>query len=197
MWWRAAPAAAASATPNLKRWAGWVGSGLAPARLLRFSSELECIPRCLRYVTWPAHNICCSAHATSSLAGHARLAQVRPQGEWSAKVEALLRRLLHLAATAPAEKSLVFSQFPDALKVRQARRQASKGLGWLCGRSGNCIAESFPLLSAARSADGCDGPANQRHPLRAAPRGQAGGEAAARTPARGGATTALASRTPS
>lgn len=45
------------------------------------------------------------------------LGRVRPQGEWSAKVEALLRRLLHLAATAPAEKSLVFSQFPDALKM--------------------------------------------------------------------------------
>lgn len=32
-------------------------------------------------------------------------------------MEALLRRLLHLASTAPAEKALVFSQFPDALKM--------------------------------------------------------------------------------
>lgn len=36
--------------------------------------------------------------------------QIQPQGEWSAKVEALLRRLLHLQTTAPNEKSLVFSQ---------------------------------------------------------------------------------------
>lgn len=36
--------------------------------------------------------------------------QIQPQGEWSAKVEALLRRLLHLQTTTPNEKSLVFSQ---------------------------------------------------------------------------------------
>jgi hypothetical protein len=30
-------------------------------------------------------------------------------------VAALLSRLLHLAATAPQDKSLVFSQFPDAV----------------------------------------------------------------------------------
>ncbi|PRW05825.1 E3 ubiquitin- ligase SHPRH [Chlorella sorokiniana] len=45
------------------------------------------------------------------------LGGIQPQGEWSAKVEALLRRLLHLQTTTPNEKSLVFSQFPDALKL--------------------------------------------------------------------------------
>lgn len=45
------------------------------------------------------------------------LGRIQPQGEWSAKVEALLRRLLHLQTTTPNEKSLVFSQFPDALKL--------------------------------------------------------------------------------
>jgi hypothetical protein len=41
--------------------------------------------------------------------------QIRPVGEWSAKVEALLRRLIHLATTSPAEKSLVFSQVSHLL----------------------------------------------------------------------------------
>lgn len=55
-------------------------------------------------------------------------AQIQPQGEWSAKVEALLRRLLHLQTTTPNEKSLVFSQ---------VRRVCSMD-GWaaaLCSRS--------------------------------------------------------------
>lgn len=45
------------------------------------------------------------------------LGKIQPQGEWSVKVEALLRRLLHLQTTVPQEKCLIFSQFPDALKL--------------------------------------------------------------------------------
>ncbi len=33
------------------------------------------------------------------------------------KLEGLIRRLLHLARTAPGEKALVFSQFPEALRL--------------------------------------------------------------------------------
>lgn len=35
--------------------------------------------------------------------------QIQPQGEWSAKLEALVRRLLHLQTTTN-EKVLIFSQ---------------------------------------------------------------------------------------
>lgn len=38
-------------------------------------------------------------------------------GQWMTKLEALLRRLLLLQRTAPQEKSLVFSQWPDALRL--------------------------------------------------------------------------------
>lgn len=36
-------------------------------------------------------------------------------GDWMTKISGLLRRLLLLAATSPGTKSLVFSQFPEAL----------------------------------------------------------------------------------
>jgi E3 ubiquitin-protein ligase SHPRH len=39
------------------------------------------------------------------------------QGAWSIKVAALVRRLAALAAAAPAEKALVFSTFPEALRL--------------------------------------------------------------------------------
>eukprot|EP00967_Tisochrysis_lutea_P005115 scaffold6072_cov17-Tisochrysis_lutea.AAC.1 len=41
-------------------------------------------------------------------------------GSWMTKIDALLRRLLLLREQAPDEKSLVFSQFPDALKLVRA-----------------------------------------------------------------------------
>ena len=37
--------------------------------------------------------------------------------EWSIKISALLRRIIALKSSAPQEKSLIFSQFPAALKV--------------------------------------------------------------------------------
>lgn len=50
-------------------------------------------------------------------AEEAALASVAVTGEWLTKLEALLRRLLHLRHSAPEEKSLVFSQFPEALAL--------------------------------------------------------------------------------
>ena len=38
-------------------------------------------------------------------------------GSWGTKIEALLRRVLRLRAEAPEQKSLIFSQFPEALKL--------------------------------------------------------------------------------
>ncbi len=40
-----------------------------------------------------------------------------PIGSWGTKIEALLRRILALQATHPDQKSLIFSQFPEALKL--------------------------------------------------------------------------------
>jgi hypothetical protein len=40
---------------------------------------------------------------------------VQVTGQWMTKLEGLLRRLLLLRKACPEDKSLVFSQFPDAL----------------------------------------------------------------------------------
>lgn len=45
------------------------------------------------------------------------LSTITAGSEWSIKIAALLRRLIALKKSAPDEKSLVFSQFPDALRV--------------------------------------------------------------------------------
>ena len=43
--------------------------------------------------------------------------QIRVVGNWMSKIEGLVRRIVRLRQTAPDEKSLVFSQYPDALKL--------------------------------------------------------------------------------
>lgn len=49
------------------------------------------------------------------------IADIKPSGAWLTKVNALLRRVLWLQRTAPEEKCLIFSQFPEALTfVRNA-----------------------------------------------------------------------------
>jgi len=53
---------------------------------------------------------------------------VKVLGSWMTKIDALLRRLLLLREQAPDEKSLVFSQFPDALKL-VGRALKVNGLG--------------------------------------------------------------------
>ena len=45
------------------------------------------------------------------------LASVQVKGQWSSKISAIVRRILALGVTAVDEKVLVFSQFPEALKV--------------------------------------------------------------------------------
>lgn len=47
------------------------------------------------------------------------------RGEWSIKISALLRRILHLRETAPHEKSLVFSQHVRALELVGLALQAN------------------------------------------------------------------------
>lgn len=47
----------------------------------------------------------------------AQHAQIRVVGNWMSKIEGLVRRIVRLRQTTPEEKSLVFSQYPDALKL--------------------------------------------------------------------------------
>lgn len=55
-------------------------------------------------------------------------------GEWSIKINALLRRIQAIAATSPEEKCLVFSQFPNALRtLRRALQSESIGFEELSG----------------------------------------------------------------
>lgn len=71
-----------------------------------------------------------AAHKKNGIAAMARRNAVDPTAdddpsvgsitigsEWSIKISALLRRIIALKSSAPQEKSLVFSQFPAALKV--------------------------------------------------------------------------------
>ncbi|KAL0039084.1 hypothetical protein WJX77_007371 [Trebouxia sp. C0004] len=44
-------------------------------------------------------------------------AQINVVGNWMSKIEGLIRRIVRLRQVAPEEKSLVFSQYPDALKL--------------------------------------------------------------------------------
>ncbi len=43
--------------------------------------------------------------------------QIRVVGNWMSKIEGLVRRIVRLRQMVPEEKSLVFSQYPDALKL--------------------------------------------------------------------------------
>ena len=55
-------------------------------------------------------------HNTEVQANHASL-QIKVVGNWMSKIEGLIRRIVRLRQVAPEEKSLVFSQYPDALKL--------------------------------------------------------------------------------
>eukprot|EP00878_Enallax_costatus_P004389 GHUV01004626.1.p1 GENE.GHUV01004626.1~~GHUV01004626.1.p1 ORF type:complete len:398 (+),score=170.97 GHUV01004626.1:180-1196(+) len=43
------------------------------------------------------------------------ITEIKVTGKWMTKLEALLRRVLHMRSVDPTAKALVFSQFPDAL----------------------------------------------------------------------------------
>lgn len=58
------------------------------------------------------------------------LSNMKLSAEWSIKLAALLRRIMALAATAPQEKVLVFSQFPEALRLVGFALQ-SEGIGFV------------------------------------------------------------------
>jgi len=79
---------------------GWVsvcqsGTTFLPACLLKGQSE---------------------CHNTEAQANHVSL-QIKVVGNWMCKIEGLIRRIVRLRQVAPEEKSLVFSQYPDALKL--------------------------------------------------------------------------------
>lgn len=50
---------------------------------------------------------------------------MKPIGIWPTKFDALLRRILHMRASHPDEKHLVFSYYDDALKLIKGALQAN------------------------------------------------------------------------
>ena len=53
------------------------------------------------------------------------------RGSWGTKIEALVRYLLYLHATAPEDKSLVFSQWDDVLGYGHRARPLPKREGFV------------------------------------------------------------------
>lgn len=61
--------------------------------------------------------------------------QIKVVGNWMSKIEGLLRRILRLNQIAPQEKCLVFSQYPDALKL-VGKALTVNNIGWVELRGG-------------------------------------------------------------
>ncbi|KAK9830399.1 hypothetical protein WJX72_011536 [[Myrmecia] bisecta] len=58
-----------------------------------------------------------SAHTAQTAVDEPKYLQIKVHGSYMSKIDALVRRLVHLRETRPDEKSLVFSQFPLALQL--------------------------------------------------------------------------------
>lgn len=70
--------------------------------------------------------------------------QIQVVGTWMSKIEGLLRRIVRLRQVAPEEKSLVFSQYPDALKL-VGKALNVNNINWVELRGGAKV--SAPLLA--------------------------------------------------
>ena len=68
------------------------------------------------------------------------------------KIEGLLRRIVRLRQVAPEEKSLVFSQYPDALKL-VGKALNVNNIDWVELRGGAKV--SFPAMSTECCAAEC------------------------------------------
>lgn len=75
---------------------------------------------------------------------------VKEAGKWGTKGGALLRRLLRLKVTHPGDKSIVFSRFPDLLKLL-ARALESNNIGYvtLAGEACTCCTPNHHHHSVA------------------------------------------------
>lgn len=71
--------------------------------------------------------------------------QIRVVGNWMSKIEGLLRRIVRLRRVAPEEKSLVFSQYPDALKL-VGKALTVNNINWVELRGGAKVSRCFPAL---------------------------------------------------
>jgi len=80
--------------------------------------RLPCLLKCDRYELSQISEFSIAGPTTPAAPGNAGPPMGgKAQGEWMTKLNALLQHLLRLKATKPDEKSLVFSQFPEALKL--------------------------------------------------------------------------------
>ena len=72
--------------------------------------------------------------------------QIQVVGNWMSKIEGLLRRIVRLRQVAPEEKSLVFSQYPDALKL-VGKALNVNNIKWLELRGGAKVSRCFPVAT--------------------------------------------------
>lgn len=84
--------------------------------------------------------------------------QIRVVGNWMSKIEGLLRRIVRLRQVAPEEKSLVFSQYPDALKL-VGKALNVNNINWVELRGGAKVSVSTLLAKCpiAGCIDTCTG----------------------------------------
>ena len=71
--------------------------------------------------------------------------QIQVVGNWMSKIEGLLRRIVKLRQVAPEEKSLVFSQYPDALKL-VGKALNVNNINWVELKGGAKVRFSRPFL---------------------------------------------------
>lgn len=78
--------------------------------------------------------------------------QIRVVGNWMSKIEGLLRRIVRLRQVAPEEKSLVFSQYPDALKL-VGKALNVNNINWVELRGGAKVSVSICFCAKCPTAD--------------------------------------------
>jgi hypothetical protein len=95
----------------------------SPSRHFQGTSEIlsrHTLP--LQVFSAKAHAATTHTHKDSEISPEdPAILNIKPSGAWLTKVDALVRRVLWLERSAPEEKCLIFSQFPEALSfVRNA-----------------------------------------------------------------------------
>lgn len=172
-WQRGGHAPPTLATPSSRRWAGWAGLPGGRGGAGRGAGPTVG----LRPQAFPGSAL---LHVVSSATSPLCLAsQIQPQGEWSAKVEALLRRLLHMQTTAPAEKGAAGAGArvqggPAAPGWQVPRTLGAPASHIASARAPPCSPHLLPVSRGAEA--GGAGAADQRNPLCAAAGRTCGGE---------------------
>lgn len=76
--------------------------------------------------------------------------QIKVVGNWMSKIEGLIRRIVRLRQVAPEEKSLVFSQYPDALKL-VGKALNVNNVSWVELKGGSKVSLTRTLLTDSKT----------------------------------------------